>query len=321
MSRSAWHSYAVYGVRVISDTPFELSGAGVQTRTDHQTPIAFVSAGEDDFVAAVRSADEAFACRELPDGRIFISWPGWYEFIVAADGSRVAHRPLDGCSPAVFHNFLFAQVLGVALVRRGREPLHAAVVEVGDGAIAFLGDCTFGKSTLVASFLERGYRLVTDDMLMVEPHQGEPHAMPGTGRIKLLPDSAGRFLAQGARGLPLNPLTTKRSFVLDPAARCSSSLPLRALYVLPEPDERDASASIDIVPVSRSGIMRELVKNTFTIHLVDKDRIARQFDAAAQLASTVDGYRLRYPSGLDHLPALRDRIVEHAVTRTAPCAS
>ena len=121
--------------------------------------------------------------------------------------------------------------------------------------------------------------------------------------------------------MPLNPMTTKRSFALDHGSRRGSSLPLRMLYVLPDPDERDAAASIDIRPVSRSEMVRELLKNTFTIHLVGKDRIARQFDAAAQLASSVDGYRLRYPSGLDHLPALRDRIVEHAVTRTAPCAS
>ena len=321
MSSSAWHSYSVYGLRIISDTPFDLPADEVQARTDRPAPIAFVSACDDDFAAAAMSTVEAFACRELPDGRIYLCWPGWYEFIVASDGSRVAHRPLDGCSRTVFDNFLFAQVLGVALVRRGREPLHAAVVEVGDGAIGFLGDCTFGKSTLLASFLERGYRLVTDDMLMVEHHHGEPHAMPGTGRIKLLPDSAGRFLPHAGGGLPLNPMTTKRSFVLDHGSRRGSSLPLRMLYVLPDPDEREAAASIDILPASRAEMVRELVTNTFVIHLVDKDRIARQFDAAAQLASSLDGYRLRYPSGLDHLPALRDRIVEHAVTRTAQCAS
>ena len=318
---TAWHSYSVYGVRIISDTPFDLPDAEVQARTDHQAPIACVSACDADFAAAEMSTVDAFGCRELPDGRLYLCWPGWYEFVVAADGSRVAHRPLDGCDRTVFQNFLFAQVLGVALVRRGREPLHAAVVDVGDGAIGFLGDCRFGKSTLLASFLERGYRLVTDDMLMVEHRHGEPQAMPGTGRIKLLPDSAGRFLPHAGGGLPLNPMTTKRSFVLDNGSRRASSLPLRILYVLPDPDERDAAASIDILPASRSEMMRELVKNTFTIHLVDKDRIVRQFNAAAQLASSVDGYRLRYPSGLDHLPALRDRIIEHAVTRTAPCAS
>ncbi len=321
MSRSAWHSYTVYGVRIVSDTPFDLPDAEVQARTDHHAPIAFVSECDDDFATAGVPTVDAFGCGEMPDGRIYLCWPGWYEFIVAADGSRVAHRPLDGCDRTVFQNFLFAQVLGVALVRRGREPLHAAVVEVGDGAIGFLGDCTFGKSTLLASFLERGHRLVTDDMLMVEHRHGEPHAMPGAGRIKLLPDSAGRFLPHAGCGMPLNPMTTKRSFALDHGSRRGSSLPLRMLYVLPDPDERDAAASIDIRPVSRSEMVRELLKNTFTIHLVGKDRIARQFDAAAQLASSVDGYRLRYPSGLDHLPALRDRIVEHAVTRTAPCAS
>jgi hypothetical protein len=307
----------VYGVRIISDTPYDLPAADAPERTDHSATIAVVSACEDDFAGVTMTKGDAFACRELPDGRIHLCWRGWYEFIVAADGSRVAHKPLDGCDRTVFENFLFTQVLGVALVRQRHEPLHAAVVEIGDGAIGFLGDCTYGKSTLVASFLERGHRLITDDMLIVERRRGEPHAVPGTGRIKLLPDSAARFLPHAGCGLPLNPLTAKRAFVLDQGSRRPSSLPLRLLYLLPEPGDRDTAGSIEIVPVSRAEMVRELVKNTFTIHLVDRERIARQFDAAAQLASSVDAYRLRYPSGLNHLPALRDRIVEHAITRTA----
>ena len=126
--------------------------------------ITFASGIDDDFApVADMPAVDAFNAVNGPTAGFSLRWSGWSEFIVASDGSRVTHRPVDGCARTVFQNFLFAQVLGVALVRRGLGPLHASVVEVGGGAIGFLGDCTFGKSTLVASFSKRGYRLVTDD--------------------------------------------------------------------------------------------------------------------------------------------------------------
>ena len=321
----ARYRYSVYGVRVTSDFPFEFPSDAEGTAP--AAPLAhveFVEGADRDFQPFVplrsESDDTYFVCRPIAGGPTYLRWVHWYEFSVAADGSRVACRPLNGCDRTVLQNFLFGQVLAVALVHQGLEPLHTAVARLDDGAIGFLGDCTFGKSTILASFVEQGYRVVTDDMLIVERRAGEPHAVPGSGRIKLLPDSAGRFLKGSERGTPVNPMTAKRSFVLDDASR-HASVPLRALYVLPDPDERDAATSIDILPASRSEMLRELVKHTFTVHLVDRDRIARQFDAAAQLAAEVDGFRLRYPTGLNHLPAVRERILEHALTRTARNAS
>jgi hypothetical protein len=212
-------------------------------------------------------------------------------------------------------------VLVVALVRQGIEPIHASVVEVEDCAIAFLGDCTFGKSTLLASFLQTGHRAVTDDMLLVDRRAGEPRAMAGSGRIKLLPDSAHAFLRGGAAGALLTPMTAKRAFSLDERSRTASSLPLRMLFLLPDPDERDRSTSVEIQPVSPAQMVCSLVQNTFTAHVVDRQRLARQFEAAAQLASEVDGFRLRYPTGLHHLPSIRREIVDHARARIGECVS
>src|SRR4051794_2349068 len=104
MSRSAVHSYRVYGVRIISDTLLDLPAADAPWRIDHSATVAFVSGCEDDFAGVTMQGDDAFACSELPDGRIDLCWRGWYEFIVAANGARVTHRPLDGCDRTVFEN-------------------------------------------------------------------------------------------------------------------------------------------------------------------------------------------------------------------------
>jgi hypothetical protein len=316
----ARHCYSLYGVRVTSDMPLEFPvDAQADASSAFLAKVEFVTGGERDFApfGPGRGSDGGFVCRSLPGGPTYLRWPQLYEFSVTANGSRVACQPLDGCDASVLKNFLFGQVLAVALVQQGIEPLHAAVVNVDDCAIGFLGDCTFGKSTLLASFLQAGHRALTDDLLILDRRAGETVALPGSGRIKLLPDSAGEFLDAADTGTPLNPMTAKRSFPLGTSQQQRTGLPLRLLFVLPDPEERDSLTSIDIRPVSRAEMVRELLKNTFTNLIVDPERLARQFAHAAQVASDVDGFWLQYPSGLHHLPALREAIVEYAHRRMA----
>ncbi len=310
----ACYSYSMYGVRVTSDFAFDFPPD--EHADQPSTPLAhveFVDGADADFrmFPPPGSDDAGFVCRPLPGGPTYLRWPHWYEFSVAADGSRVACRPLNGCDRSVLQNFLFGQALAVALVHQGLEPLHAAVVRLGDAAVGFLGDCTFGKSTLLAAFLQAGHRVLTDDLLMLDRRDGGTVALPGTGRIKLLPDSASRLLGDAHAGTPLNPLTTKRAFSVDAARRPRRGLPLRQLFVLPDPDERDRSEAIEIRPATRAEMVRQLLKNTFTDGIVNRDRLARQFAHATDVASEVDGFWLRYPSGLEHLDAIREAIVEH----------
>ena len=302
------HSCSIYGVRVTSDMPFDFPGeAGADQRS--LAEVELVEGDARDFAPFDR--DGADDCVRLPSGATYLRWPHLYEFSVSADGARVACRPLDGCDRSVLQNFLFGQILGVALVLQGFEPLHAAVVSLDGCAVAFLGDCTFGKSTLLASLVHAGWRAVTDDLLLLDRRSAEILALPGTGRIKLQPDAARRFFGGVDAGLPLNPMTAKRAFPLDPSRREAARLPLRALMILPEPDERDRARDIEIAPASRVELVHELLKNTFTVDILDRARLVRQLESAAVVASTVPGFRLRYPTGLQHLDDVRDAIVDH----------
>jgi hypothetical protein len=314
----ARHSYSIYGVNVTTEMPLELppalpSDAHARTLTS-PADVEFAEGCDNDFepFGLAAASDEAFVCMALPDGRAYLRWSSLYEFSVSADGRSVMCRALNGCDRSVLQNFLFGQVLGVALVRQGIEPLHAAVVCVDDYAVGFLGDCTYGKSTLMASFVRAGHRVLTDDLLSLERREQGTYAFPGSGRIKLQPDSASHFLGDVDAGTPLTPMTSKRSFPLDPSYQQRSSVPLRALYVLPEPRERDGIASIEIRPARQADMARELLKNTFTAHIVDRERLVRQFQSATQRASEIDGFRLKYPGGLHQLVALQKAIVEHS---------
>ena len=157
--RAEYH-YSIYGVRVTSDCPFHFTTAGGADEALAHVRITHRAI----FPSSESASDAWFACRQLADGSTYLRWRDLYEFNVAADGSQIACRQLREGDVGVLQNFLFGQALSFALVRQRFEPLHAAVVAIGEVAIGFLGDCTYGKSTLAASFVEAGHRLVTDDL-------------------------------------------------------------------------------------------------------------------------------------------------------------
>jgi hypothetical protein len=305
--------HSIYGVRVTSDIPLAFAASTESDASRVLAEVSFVDGDDHDFARFVagRTVGDSFVFEEAVDGTAYLRWPRFYEFAVAADGSRIACRPLDGCDVSVLQNFLFGQALAVALVRQGIEPLHAAALVMGDAAVAFLGDCTYGKSTLLASFTDAGYRALTDDMLILDRRDGGLYAMPGGGRVKLQPDSARLFFDDGA-GIRLTPSTQKRAFTFDDSKQQRASAPLRLLYLLPTPAERDDARAIEIRPVSPAAIVPALVANTFTTHMVSRERLARQFEHATAVASRVDAFQLYYPTGLDHLPAIRRAIGQHA---------
>jgi hypothetical protein len=305
------HLYSVYGISVASDIAFDLPVPAAGGR-----PLASVrfARGDDELFAAVRSAEPAggawFVCREQEDGSVYFRWSGLYEFHAEAGGAILRYRPIGTTGSHVLENFLFGQALSFALIGQNIEPVHAAVVDVGGEAIALLGDCTYGKSTLAAAFLAQGCRLLTDDVLVVQRRGSRFVAQAGTGRIKLNPDSA-RAVLPGHAGTPVVPSSEKRAFRLDSPMVQRAPTELRAFVVLPTPAERAGCARTALEPLNRTSLFHHLVKNTYVRYLEGRGRLRRNFGWNAELAGAVAGYALRYPSGIDRLPLVAAAVVEH----------
>jgi hypothetical protein len=248
------------------------------------------------------------------DGMTYLHWPGLFEFVVSADGRRVAGRPLGDASPEAFQTYLLSQVTSFALLGQGIESLHATVLEVGDGAAAFLGDCGFGKSTLAAAFLRAGHRLLTDDLLVAQPRPDGVLAFPGPPRIKLFPEPARTFLGD-VSGPPMNGLTPKQVIPLGPGQCVSSPRPVRAFYVLRPPADQSRRSRITLRRLSPRHAVLRLLAGTFNTAVRDPARLARQFAAASRLAATVPVKSLSYPRELSQLPqvveAVRSDLARH----------
>jgi hypothetical protein len=306
------HRYSVYGVTLSSDVPFDFPCGADDA---HDGPhVRFARADAEDFAESAigdPSADDWFVCREREDGSVYLRWSGLYEFLVDSHGACVRHRPLPGADPAVLQNFLFGQALSFALIRQNVEPVHAAVVDVGGSAIALLGDCTYGKSTLAALLLQAGCRLVSDDLLVVRESGGCLVACAGSGRIKLLPDSASAAFGAASGGARIMPQSDKRVFRLEGHLVQPNEVPLGAFVMLPTPAERAGCDSFAMHRLNGARVFHELLKNTFVRYVHDARRLHQNFAWNAQLAAAVDGYQLFYPSGINRLPAVARNLVDH----------
>jgi hypothetical protein len=245
-----------------------------------------------------------------PDGSDYLRWAGLFEFLVSADGRRIACHPLNGTSRQAFHTYLLGQVLSFALLKQGIEPLHSTAVVVDGEAVGFLGDCGYGKSSLGAAFLQAGHPLLTDDLLVVKEVGQGFCAYPGPPRIKLFPHIAKRLLGERVGGSPMNDQTPKLVIPLgrDGKSHRREPAPLRAIYVLAPPRESARRDRIVIRALSPRRAVLELLRNTFNTVILDPDRLGRQFDLVGRLASEIPVKVLSFPRTLARLPEVREAI-------------
>jgi len=249
--------------------------------------------------------DAFWRCTLFADGSAHVLWKEHFEFMVLADGKQVLWRKLQEVPQEVFLTYFLGQVLSYCLLARGIEPLHATAIVLGEQAIAFVGDSGHGKSTLAATFLQRGYPLLTDDVLALEFRDERVWARPGIARVKLNPDSADVLLS-GRRSIQMNRFTSKMIFPLNGPQHHSRVTPLQALYVLPP---RASRSRISIRRLAGQAAFFPIIQNTFNDTVLHAFRLKQQFIFADKLTRMVPISRLSYPRRMDLLPAVADAIL------------
>jgi hypothetical protein len=245
----------------------------------------------------------------LPDGSNYAGLPDVGEFLISKDGRSITCYRFPQASPESFHVYLLGQALSFALVKNGIEPLHATVVVIQGKAVAFLGDCGFGKSTLAAEFLRAGDRLLTDDLLVLRATGRRMLAYPGPPRIKLFPELARRFLADEATGVPMNPDTRKLVIPLNQDRACGAGVPLAAVYALASPDKMAGERNIRITALSPREAFLRILASAFNILILHAPRLRRHFEATEALANSITVKELSYPRTLECLPMVREAIL------------
>ncbi|MEO5739414.1 MAG: hypothetical protein ABIS29_02335, partial [Vicinamibacterales bacterium] len=300
--------YHVYGLRIESAWPLPYSRVPAPCLANMSllrgTTATFRRAlGDID----VPEGPALWATASLPDGSRYLRWSGAFEFLIPRDGQSITCRPLTPRGVDAFHTHL-GPSLSFAMINQGFEPLHSTTVVIDGGAVALMGDCGYGKSSLGASFVKAGCRLLTDDLLVTSSERGRLVAYPGAPRVKLYPGIAKIIFGARVTGLSLEPLTPKLIIPLDEHRSQRTPVPLRAIYVLRPPGARTPSR-VAIRRLSHRSAFIEIVRNTFNMAVSDADRLERQFALATHLAREVPIKSLSYPRKIEMLAKAREAIL------------
>lgn len=182
--------------------------------------------------------------------------------------------------------------------------LHAAVVEHGGRALILPAPPGSGKSTLAAGLVWRGWRLLSDELTVVDPSRGEVIPVPRPVSLKNASIEVIRAFAPQARFGPIVHETTKGSvghFSPPPdAVRRAGERALPAWIVLPR---YVAGAPTALTPLSRGRALMALVDNAFNYNVHG----VRGFETLADLVERCEAYEFSY-SRLEEATALFNRL-------------
>jgi hypothetical protein len=309
--RAVPRTYAVYGLTLDSEIWLSI-GAAPPAPAD--ITIAAGDAAEfERLKSGLNVFRQAGACydRGIPsDGSDYLCWPDLFEFIVSADGRRITCHASDRAEREALEMYLLGPVLSFALVKQGKEPLHASVVELNGRAVGFLGPSGQGKSTLAASLIRAGARLVTDDLLLVRSRGIALCASPGPQRVKLFPEAADACDLSSRSSVAMNPATPKLIFELESIERTVEPVPLAALFVLGETARPGEPPHARRLPKQEAFIA--LVSAAFNGRVTGADRFERQFKAAESLSTRLPVWQLTYERKFSVLEDIRALVLDCA---------
>ncbi len=222
--------------------------------------------------------------------------------------------------------FVESLLLGVALSCwlewRDVPVLHASAVVVGGRAAAFLADSGSGKSSIAAEMVRAGHPLLTDDVLPVEISGGTYLGHPGYPQMRVWPDKARHLLGRFDHLSLVNPNFAKRRLLLGEdgfGAFCDVSKPLACLYIPQRRDPDEWGAGIQITPVPPREALMTLIEFSFMGRIVQTLGMhGSRMGFFAEMISQVPMRRVVYPSGYDHLPRVRQAIVDDLEAVSAP---
>ena len=299
-------TYRAYGLTIASQL-------ALPELVPERLPVALDGPSGNAGPADVTIAQAPISRSGLPDGTqispfawvhedtFWLEVPGVARFIVA-DGCRILFDPEPESDDASVRVFLLGSVLGALLFQRGLLLLHGNAIEVNGRCLVCLGPSGAGKSTLAAGLLQRGYRILADDVV---PIDANCNAVPGFPRLKLWQDAASK-LDMDTGGLDrVRPELNKFNLMIADRF-CDTPLPVRWVYIL----SADPRGTFEVTPISGMKRFQPLRANTYRRRFMEgmalrPDHLAR----CGALASRIHLARVTRPRGGFEIDRLVDTLL------------
>jgi HprK-related kinase A len=186
--------------------------------------------------------------------------------------------------------------------------LHAAVVERSGHALVLPAPPGSGKSTLCAGLVSRGWRLLSDELALIEPASGEVVPLPRPVSLKNASiDVIRGFSAQAVLGPTVHDTLKGSVAHMKPPVESVRRADKRARPCWIVVPRYESGAPLRFEPLARGRVFMHLVDSAFNYHLHRR----RGFEVLAQLTSASACYELAY-SDLAQAVEACDRLAANA---------
>ena len=243
---------------------------------------------------------KAFAFGYTVSGVNYLAFPGSAVYSFCDHDEDVVAFPESNTRPEIIEDLFWRSALPLVLQTQGVGALHASAILTPAGVVGFCAEAGRGKSTLAYGLYLRGFPIWTDDALAFDAQEEPVMATSLPFKVRMRPDPADYYqaghLCKGS-GCQL-----QRDFQQAP----QDEAPVRAIVVL----QRDCGvpSAVSLIRMEGAAALVQLLKHAYVFslsRLEQRRSISQQY---MDLAVKVPVFELRFPSGLEHLPLVLDRL-------------
>jgi hypothetical protein len=221
-----------------------------------------------------------------------------------AEAGSVTFERGPRCDDVVLARCFTDRVLPAVLRQRGLLVLHANAVATDGGVIVIGGESGTGKSTTLAALLDRGCRMLSDDVTALRPGAapGLVEVVPGAAQTHLTADAAGG-LGYAVDPAQLQPWRRMKAAISTHGGMASRAGRLRALYLL------RLSPGDDVVVTAAAGGAKFRALQDCLYGPMFTEEHPALFPLMSTVAATVPFFLLERPAGRWSVGEVADAIL------------
>jgi dephospho-CoA kinase len=292
--------YLIGGITLISEIALpELPLIQQQSATPHPVQVR-LGAVANHLSGAVELDPDCFATPT----QYLLNIQGVARYLVTAGREIVVD--LAAAAPALdVRGYLLGSIFVVLCQQRGLLPLHASAIAGKSGVVAFLGNSGQGKSTLAAHLAQRGFRVLADDVCLIDATEPSvAMVIPTAPWLKLWRTSL-ENLGREAEGLD-RVFTDDDKYRL-PLAPVLTPEPILRLVFLEGNEIASTKTEIEEVPrVQAVPLLMNLTHHSYLLEVTGQQE--ENFRRCGRVLSQARAYRLFRPWGLMHLESTVDAL-------------
>lgn len=250
------HLYRAYGLTIASDVDLPELQAKSDGGGDADVRISVGRVPAEGLSGGKQISPFAW----VDDDVFWLRIPDIARFMVRG-GAHITVEPAPDVDAASVRVFLLGSVLGAVLFQRGLFLLHGNAIEVDGRCLICVGPSGVGKSTLATRFVQRGFRILADDVVPIDP---DCRAIPGFPRLKIWQESAERLDIATEGKTRVRPGLEKFSLPITDSF-CDRPLPVRWIYLLGV----GLLDRFEVSPISGMQRFAPLRANTYRLRFVE----------------------------------------------------